>query len=229
MENRDFSDTVKLEVIKKNLENNSGNIQCEICGKRIITIAECHFDHIFPYAKGGKSNLSNCQILCVDCNLKKNDKYLSDFILEEKAKSFLAGDSLTGDNIQTVSESDVEIIEEDGVVTKASFDKAIKSFIDKKGDIHKVDFSRGYNHLPSIHYVHKFYGDLNNLKKAFGITDLSLNWNRDSIKTALDNYISLKGDIVQSDLKKSKGLPSLPCILKYYPEYSNFTELKKGM
>ena len=74
MGNRDFSDTAKLETIKNNLEKNNGEIRCEICGKKLTSISEGHFDHIFPYAKGGKSSVENCQILCIDCNLKKNDK-----------------------------------------------------------------------------------------------------------------------------------------------------------
>ena len=72
---RDFSDSIKLEVIKDNLRRYEGSICCEICHVKLISIEECHFDHIYPYAKGGKSSVSNCQILCNDCNLRKNDKY----------------------------------------------------------------------------------------------------------------------------------------------------------
>ena len=74
MSNRDFSDTVKLEIIKANLEKNNGTICCEICGSKLVSIKECHFDHIQPFAKGGKSTLDNCQLLCVNCNLKKTTK-----------------------------------------------------------------------------------------------------------------------------------------------------------
>ena len=91
MSNRDFSDTTKLEVIKANLEKYGGKICCEVCGKNLSSIKECHFDHIHPFAKGGKSIYENCQLLCAECNLKKNDKELKDFILEEKAKQFLNG------------------------------------------------------------------------------------------------------------------------------------------
>ena len=89
MDNRAFSDTIKFEVVKTNLEKNNGDICCEICHKKLLSIGECHFDHIEPYAKGGKSTLSNCQILCADCNLKKNDKMLQDFILEEKNQDYI--------------------------------------------------------------------------------------------------------------------------------------------
>ena len=88
MGNRDFSDSVKLSVITENLRKNNGDICCSLCGKKLSSIDECHFDHIFPVAKGGKSTADNCQILCVNCNLKKSDKEMNDFLLEEKAKRF---------------------------------------------------------------------------------------------------------------------------------------------
>lgn len=49
MSTRDFSDSVKLEVIKANLEKNDGKICCEACGTSLSSIRDCHFDHIHPY------------------------------------------------------------------------------------------------------------------------------------------------------------------------------------
>lgn len=232
MSARDFSDSIKLVVIKNNLEKNNGNILCEICGKKISSISECHFDHIYPYAKGGKSSVSNCQILCNDCNLRKNDKYMEDYLLDKKAKDFLFGETLSNNDVDVkttfITETENNYFKGKNI-TKEEFDKCIQGFIDKKGDIHKVDFTREYNHLPSIHYVRTFYGDLNNLKKSFGIVDMSLNWNRETIISALNEYVEKNGNILQSDLIKKNGLPSLPCILSYYPEYKNFTDVKTNL
>ena len=114
-------------------------------------------------------------------------------------------------------------------ITKEVFDQAIANFIDLKGDIHKVDSSREYNKLPSIHYVKKYYGDLTSLKRAFGLDDLSANWNRETIREALEKYIEENGDILQKDLTKKNKLPSLPCILSNYPEYKSFTDIKRNM
>ena len=114
-------------------------------------------------------------------------------------------------------------------MTKELFDKAVAAFIKRKGNISKVDFARGYNKLPSIHYVRQYYGDLNSLKKAFGIEDLSYNWNRENIKEALVSFVSQNGGISQKDMKKENKLPSIPCVLRYYPECKNFTDIKREL
>ncbi len=230
MSARDFTDSIKLSIIKDNLRKNNGEICCAICGTKLSSIQECHFDHILPFAKGGKSTAENCQILCTSCNLKKTDKELHDFMLEEKAKQFFMGESEKS-AIQVISPTQLseDTNKQTDEMTKDKFDQIISSFIDRKGDIHKVDFGREYNHLPSIHYVQKYYGDLHTLKRAFGIEDLSANWNRDTIKTALEMYIEQHGDILQKDLTKKNNLPSLPCILKHYPEYTSFTDIKKNL
>ncbi len=230
MANRDFSDSVKLYAVTENLKKNNGDICCAICKKKLTSISECHFDHIFSYAKGGKSTAENCQILCVSCNLKKTDKELQDFLLEEKAKQFLAGE-LGTTQMQTTTTKELQAVidQPHDNMTKEMFDQAVLGFITRKGDIHKVDFSREYNHLPSIHYVKKYYGDLRSLKEAFGVEDLSANWNRETIRVALEKHIMQNGDILQKDLTKKNKLPSLPCILSNYPEYTGFTDLKKNM
>lgn len=69
MSDRLFSDSIQYQAVLLNLEKNDGQLKCAICGKKLSSKAECHFDHIFPYSKGGKSELDNCQILCTQCNL----------------------------------------------------------------------------------------------------------------------------------------------------------------
>ena len=232
MSNRDFSDSVKLEVIKNNLSNNNGNILCAACGRQMKSIEECHFDHIFPFAKGGKSTLDNCQILCSDCNLKKNDKLLADFMLEEKAKAFLSGENL-GESIQDsapINEKTSNLASgNDNKLSKEQFDAIIEDFIKKNGNIQKIDFAREYNNLPSFNYVKLFYGGLLELKEAFGISDKSFYWNRDTIKDALTAFVSVHGAVTQKDLGKANGLPTTSCILRYYPEYSSLTDIQKNL
>lgn len=40
MRNRDFSDTVKLKVIRANLEKHCGMIGCDICGCNLSSISK---------------------------------------------------------------------------------------------------------------------------------------------------------------------------------------------
>ena len=76
MSDRLFSDGVQYQAVLRNLEKNGGQLKCAICGKNLVAKAECRFDHIVAYAKGGKSILDNCQILCEGCNSAKSDKEL---------------------------------------------------------------------------------------------------------------------------------------------------------
>lgn len=226
MAGRNFSEAIQFGVVKANLEKNGGVLLCELCRKQIISLGDCHFDHIIPYAKGGASTLENCQILCVECNLKKSDKELKEIALEEQARRFLSGQSLG--EISTTPSS-VPAIEPNEKMTKEKFDYIVGEFIKKHGDIRQIDFSREYNHLPGISYVVKYYGSLSQLKNAFGITDISRNWTRETIAIALKTFTETHGKITQKDMRKENGLPSINCVLRYYPEYKNFTDIKRGL
>ena len=160
MAGRNFSEAIQFGVVKANLEKHNGKIQCELCGKQIFSIGDCHFDHIIPYAKGGTSTLENCQILCIECNLKKSDKELKEIALEEKARQFLSGKSFKEDAnkedlaAEKVAKDDnLSNHNDDGKMTKEKFDRIVGKFIEEKGDIRQIDFSREYNHLPGIGYM----------------------------------------------------------------------------
>ena len=43
------------------------------------------------------------------------------------------------------------------------------------------------------------------------------------------SFVEQNGDICQKDMTKANKLPSIPCVLNYYPEYKSFTEIKKGL
>lgn len=153
MNDRLFSDSIQYQAVLANLEKNNGQIKCAICGKILVSKSQCHFDHILAYAKGGKSTLDNCQILCTDCNLSKSDKELHDFMLEEKAKKFMSGVAITLDLSSSTQQTSID----GGKMTKEKFDKIVGEFIDKHGDIKKVDFTRDKNGLPSVTYITKGY------------------------------------------------------------------------
>ena len=59
---------------------------CQICGKKCQR-SEIEIDHIIPVSKGGKTTLSNLQVLCSKCNRKKSNKILSSLTYLESKKT----------------------------------------------------------------------------------------------------------------------------------------------
>ncbi len=51
----------------------SSDKKCAICGNLILSLDDCEIDHIVPFAKGGKTELSNAQIVHRICNREKSD------------------------------------------------------------------------------------------------------------------------------------------------------------
>ena len=47
--------------------------KCAICGNLILSLDDCEIDHIIPFAKGGKTELSNAQVVHRFCNREKSD------------------------------------------------------------------------------------------------------------------------------------------------------------
>ena len=46
--------------------------KCNICHKH-FELKDMQADHITPWSKEGKTILSNCQMLCADCNRRKGN------------------------------------------------------------------------------------------------------------------------------------------------------------
>ena len=46
---------------------------CKLCAKK-FEMSDMEADHITPWAKGGKTNEQNCQMLCKECNRRKSNK-----------------------------------------------------------------------------------------------------------------------------------------------------------
>ena len=64
---RKFSEAMKRQAY----ENQSG--RCCRCGQ-YMAFDECEADHIKPWSEGGKTTMTNCQVLCRPCNRKKSNK-----------------------------------------------------------------------------------------------------------------------------------------------------------
>lgn len=50
--------------------------KCKMCGRN-FDFADMQADHILPWSAGGRTELSNGQMLCIECNLKKSNRRTS--------------------------------------------------------------------------------------------------------------------------------------------------------
>jgi 5-methylcytosine-specific restriction endonuclease McrA len=67
--------TLKLKIIA-----NRFKVTCLYCSKHIRNSKDMTLDHVIPKAKGGKDIITNTVISCRDCNSKKGDMLLTQFI-----------------------------------------------------------------------------------------------------------------------------------------------------
>lgn len=71
MARKNISKKIRFEVLKRDC------FKCQYCGV-LAADKQLHVDHIIPVSKGGSNELLNLVTACVDCNLGKNDRGLSD-------------------------------------------------------------------------------------------------------------------------------------------------------
>jgi len=64
---RAFTQAMKIKVYEKQ------EGICPICGKH-FELKEMEADHITPWCEGGKTDETNCQLLCKECNRRKGKK-----------------------------------------------------------------------------------------------------------------------------------------------------------
>ena len=69
---RTFTEEQRLEMFMRDHKKCQGTF----CGGRLIKDGEnWHADHIIPWIQGGKTQVSNGQVLCPTCNLKKGGRF----------------------------------------------------------------------------------------------------------------------------------------------------------
>lgn len=153
-------------------------------------------------------------------------------MIEEQARRIVFGDGIA----ETLEEAKEEKRETQGdtlgtqfvqMRSKEAITLLIKEFVAQNGDISKVDLSRKKNNLPTITEIKKHWGGLKQMKTALGIRVGIQEWNQETIKARIEEWIHSHNDLVQIDLTSKNGLPSVPCVLRYYPKLRNFSEIKE--
>lgn len=75
-ESRFFQDNIKKELFY------DGYI-CSYCGNEILSIDDAEVDHIIPYSRGGRTDLSNVQLLHRHCNREKSNTMDSEYFEDD--------------------------------------------------------------------------------------------------------------------------------------------------
>lgn len=68
-----FSSDDKKEYLRKQKPNKESKYNCARC-KKYFFEDELYMDHIDPWSKGGRTELSNAELLCRPCNIKKGNR-----------------------------------------------------------------------------------------------------------------------------------------------------------
>lgn len=74
---KEYNSSNQRKLMTKSLRNQVAirdNFTCQQCGKYMPDGVGLHIDHIVPISKGGKSIMSNLQVLCSKCNGSKSNK-----------------------------------------------------------------------------------------------------------------------------------------------------------
>ncbi len=67
-ERRKMTSRMRVDVLRRD------GYRCQMCGRQAADV-EMHVDHIVPVSRGGTTEISNLQTLCIDCNLGKSNRF----------------------------------------------------------------------------------------------------------------------------------------------------------
>lgn len=76
---KSISKKLRFEVFKRDM------FTCQYCGRKAPDVV-LHIDHIKPVSKGGRNEIMNLVTSCIDCNLGKGAKTLSDQSVVERQR-----------------------------------------------------------------------------------------------------------------------------------------------
>lgn len=97
----------KDELIEKN------GAYCEMCGQTDVPL---QVDHIVPISKGGLNEISNMQLLCYECHMKKHNYYFDE--LGSSNRKVPKKYELLNWAYRTNSKIEIKYKKYDGIITK---------------------------------------------------------------------------------------------------------------
>ena len=97
----------KEELIEKN------GAYCEMCGQTDVPL---QVDHIVPISKGGLNEISNMQLLCYECHMKKHNYYFDE--LGSSNRKVPKKYELLNWAYRTDSKIEIKYKKYDGIITK---------------------------------------------------------------------------------------------------------------
>lgn len=108
-----ISKKMRFEVLKRD------KFTCQYCGEQSPSVI-LHLDHIKPVSKGGKNTLLNLVTSCVDCNLGKGARELSDESELEKQKAHLSALAEKQDQIKMMIDWRESMIDSDELMVDSA-------------------------------------------------------------------------------------------------------------
>ena len=185
-----ISKKMRFEVLKRD------KFTCQYCGKQSPSVI-LHLDHIKPVSKGGKNSLLNLVTSCVDCNLGKGARELSDESELEKQKVHLSALSEKQDQVKMMIDWRESMIDSDELMVTSVVNVINKHLVNWNmspfsiGDVRSLVCKGSYDQLmESIKSAKVKYGHIKDKDMANEFITKSLklfNQNQDPVKQKV-NY-----------------------------------------
>lgn len=185
---------MRFEVLKRD------KFTCQYCGKQSPDVV-LHLDHIKPVSKGGTNTLLNLVTSCVDCNLGKGARELSDESEIEKQKKQLLDLAEKQDQIKLMIKWREQLV---------NFDELMVSSVVKVMNDHLVNWSLSDSSVGKVRSLickgkyNQVMDSVNLAKSKFGFINDQPEAS-DFISLAL-KVVKIESDPVRSKVNYAKGI-----------------------
>lgn len=121
---KSISKKLRFEVFKRDM------FTCQYCGRKAPDVV-LHIDHIKPVSKGGRNEIMNLVTSCIDCNLGKGAKTLSDQSVVERQRKQAEYLAQRREQIEMLRNWQLEMLEQENLEIDA-VDTLVKKLTDGK-------------------------------------------------------------------------------------------------